>query len=723
MVTTKSTLVAATFVLSLLSSFTMAQVFNGNQIIHGLTYFILPVTVSSGSNLIIQSGLFHKFFQRVTNRGGLYICETKTSNIGMTVANIGNIFNYGTFVIDDSKARTGLLFESFGLQFMNTGDFFLVGRKPLITGSHYRIWALTFTNTGLMAFYQTGTSHFLSTVEIGPDTVFDLLHIKNTGTICLRAVNLHARVAFDGQDGCVDVGAYATLTINHLISRAFKSQTIYMSDETSIVYVKAILGLTSLTIRGFGGTNRIYFKIPITTYTYNTVSGILTVIDGLNLFRIDIGPNYDMSQMYRVTSGLMIGSGITYIPDSPDASRPANCAECVEAPSCEDALNGKSSVTTASNTFTNTELPAAYTTTVTDNGSTETQLVSFYWTTDINGSSFIVETIYTLTASGASSSLEASDVSSSSEASTPVVSASSEASTPVSSASEASTPVSSASSASTPVSSASSEVSTPVSSASSSKGLSYYTTTRTGASTTETLVISDYTTTDNNGNTITMESTYTITASQKPLTTYTTTVVVDGTTSVYVVCDYTTTDANGNTVTLVSSYPCITDGTATTYTRTITAEICTETVVVCTCTSTKSNGETVSTLTTYPATYTPTDMSGESYTTTVVIPATVTEVVECDYLTTDAQGNTYTVYSTIQKSAQATEAKNGANTESTTTVTNTAVATKTASEIAQVKSTAAAQPTAHTVSTFTGAGSILRGSLISMISALLFFVM
>ena len=717
MVTTKSALVAATFVLSLFSSFTLAHTFTGNQIINGVTYFILPVTVTSGSNLIIQSGLFHKFFQRVTNRGGLYICETKSSHIGMTVVNIGNIFNYGTYVIDDSLALTGLLFESFGVQFLNTGDFFLVGRKALITGSHYRIWSLTFTNTGLMAFYQTGSSNFLSTVEIGPDTLFDLLHIKNTGTICLRAVNLHARVAFDGESGCVDVGAYATLTLNHLISRSFRSQTIYMSDSSSIVYVKALLGITSLKIRGWGNTNQIFFKITITTYTYNNVTGILTVIDGLNLFRIDIGPGYDMSQMYRVTHHLKLGSGLTYISDTPDTSRPANCAECVDNPTCEDAINGKSSLSTVSNTFTQTDLPAPYTTTVTETDTTETQLISFYWTTDINGSSFIVETTYTLTAPGASSSLEASEVSS----------ASSEVSTPVSSDSEVSTPVSSASSeASTPVSSASADVTSDSesASASSTKDLSYYTTTRTGASTTETLIISDYTTTDNNGNTITMESTYTITASEKPLSTYTTTVVIDGTTTVYVVCDYTTTDSNGNTVTLVSSYPCITEGTATTYTRTITAEICTSTVVVCACTSTKSNGETVSVLTTYPATYTPTDMSGNSYTTTVVVPGTVTEVVECDYLTTDAQGNTYTVYSTIAQSAQTTEAKNGASVESTTTVTNTAVATKTASQVVQVQSSAAAQPSAtHTVSDFTGAGSILRGSVFSMIAALLFLVM
>ena len=705
MVNTKSALFTAACVLSMFTSFTLAQTFTGNQVLHGLTYFILPVSVTSGSNLIIQSGLFHKFWVSVTNRGGLYICETKSSNIGMTVMTLGNTFNYGTYVIDDSLAATGLIYESFGVEFFNSGDFFLVGKKPFIIGSHYRIWAASFHNSGLMAFYQTGTSDHWSSVELGPDTLLDLLHITNTGTICLKSVNLHARVAFEGETGCVDVGAYATLTINHLISRSLKSQTIYMSDETSVVYIKSLLGLTSLTIRGFGGTNRIYFRLTMTYWTYNNVSGILTVIDGLNLFKIDIGPNYKFDQFHRVTSHLKLGSGITYIPDSPDSSRPENCRECIPNPTCDDALNGKSSVTTASNSFTNTEVPAPYTTTYTDATTTETHLVSFYWTTDINGSSFIVETIYTLTGEGASSSIDGASTSSqvSSTESSSVV-ASSDASSSVVASSAVSSSVVASSDASSAVD-ASSQVSS-----SSSGSLSYYTTTKTDATTTETLVISDYTTTDNNGNIITMESTYTITASQTPLTTYTTTVVIDGTTSVYVVCDYTTTDANGNTVTLVSSYPCIAEGTATTYTRTITAEICTSTVVVCTCTSTKSNGETVSTLTTYPATYTPTDMSGNSYTTTVVVGGTVTEVVECDYLTTDASGNTYTAHSTV------------ADTSLTTTITNTSVATKTAPAVVVAPNSANNADASHTIASFEGSGAIIKGSLISLISTFLFLM-
>ncbi|KAG0653150.1 hypothetical protein C6P45_004284, partial [Maudiozyma exigua] len=118
---------------------------------------------------------------------------------------------------------------------------------------------------------------------------------------------------------------------------------------------------------------------------------------------IDIGTGYDHSKLFRTTSHLLIGSGIAYNAPAPDASRPANCAECTDAPNCDDALNGKSSVSTASNTFTNTDLPSPYTTTVTDSDTTETQLISFFWTTDANGSSFPMETVYTLTGSAASS--------------------------------------------------------------------------------------------------------------------------------------------------------------------------------------------------------------------------------------------------------------------------------------------------------------------------------
>ena len=753
MFSSKQFLVTAAFMLSYFATFAFGQTFTGTTVLHGMTIFILPVTVSSGANLVIQSGLIHNFFNKITNRGGLYICETKATNIGWTFLSTGNILNYGTFVVDDSMALTGMTFKSLGLKFYNSGDFYLVGKKPLITGSVYRMWALNFQNEGLMAFYQTGTSNFLSTVELGPETLIDALHVTNTGTICLKSMNMHARVAFEGA-GCIDVGKYATLTVNHLIARSVKSQTIFMSDETSTVYVKSLLGLTSLTVRGWGNNNRIFFGITITYYTYNTVSGVLTVIDGLNLIRINIGTGYEQSNMFRVTSHILIGSGIAYNGAIPDASRPANCAECTEAPSCQDAIDGKSSVTTASNTYTQSDLPSPYTTTVTASGTTETQLISFFWTTDAAGSSFPMETVYTLTASGSSSEAPVSTSVASSAVSSGASSAASEASSVASSAasSEASSVV------------ASSEASTAASSeASSSKDLSYYTTTSTGASTTQTLIVSDYVTTDNNGNTVTLETTYTVTASQKPLTTYTTTVVVDGTTSVYVVCDYTTTDANGNTVTLVSSYPCITEGTATTYTRTITAEICTETVVVCTCTSTKSNGETVSTLTTYPATYTPSDMSGDSYTTTVVVGGTVTEVVECDYLTTDSNGNTYTAHSTVTETSlttttevcetcvegkenatatsgsnnsAATNASNGSNngsaasnganasnTESTTTITNTAVATKTASPVVQVQSATSAANTTHNLSEYQGAAANLAvGSWIAMVSAFVFLL-
>ncbi|CAB4252249.1 uncharacterized protein KABA2_01S09372 [Maudiozyma barnettii] len=747
MLSTKQFLVTAAFMLSYFATFAFGKTFTGNTVLNGLTVFILPVTVSTDSNLVIESGLIHNFFNSITNRGGLYICETKAINVGMTVLAAGNINNYGTFVVDDSTALTGLTFKSAGIKFYNAGEFFIYGKKPLITGSVFRIWALSFHNEGLMAFYQNGSSNFLSTVELGPETLIDALHITNTGTICLRSINMHARVAFEGT-GCVDVGAYATLTINNLISRSVKSQTIYMSDETSVIYVKSLLGLTSLTVRGFGNTNAIYFQLPVVYYTYNTASGMLTVIDGLNFIRIDIGTGYDMSQMFRVTHHIWIGAGITYTGAVPDATRPAVCAECVEVPDCQDALNAQTSVSTESNTYTNTDLPSPYTTTVTASGTTETQLISFYWTTDANGSSFPIETVYTLTGSAASSLDAESKTVASSDASSVV--ASSEASSVASSVA-----ASSDASVASPV--ASSAVASSEVSSSASGALSYYTTTKSDASTTETLVVSDYVTTDNNGNTVTLESTYTITASQTPLTTYTTTVVVDGTTSVYVVCDYTTTDANGNTVTLVSSYPCITEGTATTYTRTITAEICTSTVVVCTCTSTKSNGETVSTLTTYPATYTPTDMSGDSYTTTVVVGGTVTEVVECDYLTTDASGNTYTAHSTVTETslttttetvcetctegkATATNAgknnentntvasngsNNGANTASedtTTTITNVAVSTKTASPVVEVQSASSAASTKNLSEYEGSASNMVVGSWIAMVSAFVFLL-
>ncbi|SMN18333.1 similar to Kazachstania africana KAFR_0I01780 hypothetical protein [Maudiozyma saulgeensis] len=748
MLSTKQFLVTAAFMLSYFATFAFGKTFTGNTVLNGLTIFILPVTVSTDANLVIQSGLIHNFFNTITNRGGLYICETKAINVGMTVLAAGNINNYGTFVVDDSTALTGLTFKSAGIKFYNAGEFFVYGKKPLITGSVFRIWALSFHNEGLMAFYQNGSSDFLSTVELGPETLIDALHVTNTGTICLRSINMHARVAFEGEDGCIDVGAYSTLTVNHLISRSVKSQTIYMSDESSVVYVKSLLGLTSLTVRGWGNNNKIYFGITVLYYTYNTASGILTVIDGLNFIRIDIGTGYDQSNMFRTTNHLLIGSGIAYNAPAPDASRPANCAECTEVPDCQDALNAESSVSTESNTFTNTDLPSPYTTTVSASGTTETQLISFFWTTDSAGSSFPVETVYTLTGSAASSlDAESKTVSSSVSSVESSVAASSAASSVAS-------VESSVESSSVAASSVVSSVASSAASSSASGSLSYYTTTKADASTTETLIVSDYTTTDNNGNTVTLESTYTITASQAPLTTYTTTVVVDGTTSVYVVCDYTTTDANGNTVTLVSSYPCITDGTATTYTRTITAEICTSTVVVCTCTSTKSNGETVSTLTTYPATYTPTDMSGDSYTTTVVVGGTVTEVVECDYLTTDSAGNTYTAHSTVTETslttttetvcetctATATNAgknnentnasasngsKNGANTASedtTTTITNTAVSTKTASQVVEVQS-ASSTATANNLSEYEGSASnMVVGSWIAMASAFVFLL-
>ncbi|KAG0671719.1 hypothetical protein C6P45_005325, partial [Maudiozyma exigua] len=289
MLSTKQFLVTAAFMLSFFSTFAFGRTFEGNTVLNGLTIFILPVTVTADSNLVIKSGLIHNFFSSITNRGGLYICETKSTNVGMTVLAAGNINNYGTFVVDDSAALTGLTFKSAGIKFYNAGDFFIVGKKPLITGSVFRIWALSFHNEGVMSFYQKGTSNFLSTVELGPETLVDALHVTNTGTICLRSINMHARVAFEGQDGCIDVGAYSTLTVNHLISRPVKSQTIYMSDESSIVYIKSLLGLTSLTVRGFGNNNKIFFRITVLYYTYNTASGVLTVIDGLNFIRIDIG--------------------------------------------------------------------------------------------------------------------------------------------------------------------------------------------------------------------------------------------------------------------------------------------------------------------------------------------------------------------------------------------------------------------------------------------------
>ncbi|CCF59959.1 hypothetical protein KAFR_0I01780 [Kazachstania africana CBS 2517] len=696
-------LISKAFLLSCVFAYAFATYsFSGNTAIDGITFFPLAASVTSGSTLLIQSGILHYFLSTLTNYGKLYICETSSWDIGMSVLGYGSFYNYGTFMVDDTEALTAVNVKFSGDVFTNDGDIFVTSKGYLLNGATVKFTSSDWTNTGLININQDSGSALLSDVELGGGDkwiIFGQDHIVNTGTICVTNVKYNQYAAMSGQ-GCIDVGEDAVLYLDHTIPRDMSSQTIFMSSSSSTVTIKNTLGYSTLTVRGFGDGNVINFPFVIIYHSYNSSSGILTVVSAALLMYIDIGTGYDSNDFELTNNGLILFGAIKYTGSVPDSTRPSVCSVCTAAPSCSDIT--ASSYSTMSNSFTEVTLPDAYTTTVSDESETATELISFYYTTDNGGSSIIDATTYIV--SGSSIMEMSSGVVSSNASHSTIIEPSTSATVSISSTAittsdstesvavseGVSTSVdngktvtvtvgeSSTTTASSASSAFSSSVSSaPASSSSSSSGaaaLTTYTTTATNGGSTSTYVVVEYTTTDSVGATLTSEVTYTVGAeSTETLSAYTTTIVSGGTSETVVVSEYVTVDSEGSVYTTCTTYEVGASGSGSSYTTTVTAGVSTEVVVICTCTLTKSNGETVSTLTTFPATSTPTDMSGESYTTTLVHGGTVTEYVMCDYESTNSAGAVVTSHSTVSTIA-------AGNDYTTTVVSNGVTSTVTVCE-------------------------------------------
>ena len=334
------------------------------------------VTINSGAYLALIHGITQSISGDLKVDGSLFIGDTNSADPGMKVT-LGNIDNSGTIVIDNRNATTGSTLNIGGSTFENDGYMYVAGSSTGIVNSWNIQPVDSIVNKGTMQFSQDKPGGL-------PEVVLIANSIINDGTICLKNAKSRLQAQIDG-NGCINVGDNAMFVIKERQYGVLGNQTLYMSSNTSVVYAGSAALTDNIHVAGFGNGNFLTFRTSITGWNYDANTGILSVnlfIFINHQFNIGKGYNPDLFQMRSITNNVtpdLVNNALVYEGVPPDISRPSACAPCQTIPWIPFPL----------------EVPPPYTTTVTQSNSTIRELVSFYST--LSGTATVIaSSIYTL---------------------------------------------------------------------------------------------------------------------------------------------------------------------------------------------------------------------------------------------------------------------------------------------------------------------------------------
>ncbi|KAG0653342.1 hypothetical protein C6P44_001968, partial [Monosporozyma unispora] len=239
-----------------------------NEVMRDSTWVTSPLSISKGAGLVILNGLIHFFSNDVTNNGNLFVCQNETSLLafGMTYVTFGNVFNYGTYILDDSLANTGANVAFSGDTFYNEGAFYINTKANSLFTSSQTISATNFVNKGLMWFTQS-VKNGGGTLSLGGSSSNS---ITNNGTICVTN-NAFTQGATIVGSGCMTIGDGASFTI----SRDTGGQTFYLAAASASFTILSVIKNPPI-VMGLQSGSTIVFPFAPSSINYNTATGILS---------------------------------------------------------------------------------------------------------------------------------------------------------------------------------------------------------------------------------------------------------------------------------------------------------------------------------------------------------------------------------------------------------------------------------------------------------------
>ncbi|CAL9729101.1 hypothetical protein MOUN0_F05886 [Monosporozyma unispora] len=307
---------------------TNAVTIDKNEIMLDSTWVTSPLSISKGAGLVILNGLIHFFSNDVTNNGNLFVCQNETSLLafGMTYVTFGNVFNYGTYILDDSLANTGANVAFSGDTFYNEGAFYINTKANSLFTSSQTISATNFVNKGLMWFTQS-VKNGGGTLSLGGSSSNS---ITNNGTICVTN-NAFTQGATIVGSGCMTIGDGASFTI----SRDTGGQTFYLAAASASFTILSVIKNPPI-VMGLQSGSTIVFPFAPSSINYNTATGILSASSLLpgQTQNVYVGTGLKSSD-FALTS--WFSSTVKY--SGATAPRPAVCTPCGTFPVCDVPKN------------------------------------------------------------------------------------------------------------------------------------------------------------------------------------------------------------------------------------------------------------------------------------------------------------------------------------------------------------------------------------------------
>ncbi|KAG0671699.1 hypothetical protein C6P45_005305 [Maudiozyma exigua] len=267
----------------------------------------------------------------IDNGGALYVGDQDANDNGLQTSFSGTTFsNQGVSVVDNRNVSKAMTVNWDGTTIQNSGKMFFEG--PNVDSNTFNVQPSSeLTNNGLMVFSQDSSSNYASSVNLKSSK------FTNDGTICMNNVKGYLLSNVDGS-GCITVGSNTVYAIQSTSSGTLGSQTLYMTDSSSIIYVDSKGKTDNIKVAGFGNGNFLSFGTSITGWSYDSSSGVLTV----NVFifithKFNIGTGYDSSKFKDKQINNHIGTKLAnnalyYDAVPPSSDRPSVCAVCETAP-------------------------------------------------------------------------------------------------------------------------------------------------------------------------------------------------------------------------------------------------------------------------------------------------------------------------------------------------------------------------------------------------------
>lgn len=299
-----------------------------------LAAFVGTTTVNRDVYWSIIDNALSNFLGSLQVDGELFISSSNTF-VGLTVQLLGvvkSITNNGNISLDSSRSILAPTYNFVGLLFTNNGNMWLNGNGS--TGNPVNsITSASWTNNGLLSFSQRVLlpSSFVLLGAAGGS-------ITNRGTICLNNEVYSQTTRING-NGCVVIGDNSNVWIQNSLLAVDPTQTFYLRTLSASMRVEALSLLQSFLVAGFGNGNVLGLSLPITSWNYNSNTGILRISSTFLYQSFVIGTGYNQGNFEVFTTNFggilttVARGGIRYNSPVPSgATLPLACKPCVMQP-------------------------------------------------------------------------------------------------------------------------------------------------------------------------------------------------------------------------------------------------------------------------------------------------------------------------------------------------------------------------------------------------------